>query len=54
VPGEEGRAEEDLACARYIARAVTEPGVDAAEYVRRAAGRASGRPETGRQWCGER
>lgn len=112
VTGEDGRAEEDLACARYIARAVAEPGVDAAEYVRRAAGsraatelsagvragshvddvalclevdrfpfavragwdgaslvlrpyevprsaadaagRASGRPETGRQWCGER
>jgi 2-phosphosulfolactate phosphatase len=37
VTGEDGQAEEDLACARYIARAVTEPGVDAAEYVRRAA-----------------
>ncbi|GIL25559.1 2-phosphosulfolactate phosphatase [Actinocatenispora comari] len=38
VTGEEGRAEEDLACAQYIARAVTEPGANAAGYVRRAAG----------------
>ncbi|WP_311203369.1 2-phosphosulfolactate phosphatase [Streptomyces gossypii] len=38
VTGDEGRAEEDLACAQYIARrATTEAGTDAAEFVRRAA-----------------
>ncbi|MFF7459235.1 2-phosphosulfolactate phosphatase [Kitasatospora sp. NPDC008115] len=36
VTGEDGRAEEDLACAQYIARRVTEPGTDAAEFLRRA------------------
>ncbi|WP_437095221.1 2-phosphosulfolactate phosphatase [Streptomyces sp. enrichment culture] len=39
VTGEDGRAEEDLACARYIARRVTdEAGTDAAGFLRRAAG----------------
>ncbi|WP_327358681.1 2-phosphosulfolactate phosphatase [Streptomyces sp. NBC_01304] len=37
VTGEGGQADEDLACAQYIARRVTEPGTAAAEYVRRAA-----------------
>ncbi|WP_030764290.1 MULTISPECIES: 2-phosphosulfolactate phosphatase [unclassified Streptomyces] len=36
VTGEDGRAEEDLACAQYIARRVTEEDTDAAEYLRRA------------------
>ncbi|MFE7562747.1 2-phosphosulfolactate phosphatase [Kitasatospora sp. NPDC057500] len=38
VTGEDGRADEDLACAQYIARRVTEPGTDAAEFLRRAGG----------------
>ncbi|MFG3437470.1 2-phosphosulfolactate phosphatase [Nonomuraea sp. NPDC047897] len=38
VTGEDGQADEDLACAQYIARRVTETGVDAAEFLRRAAG----------------
>ncbi|OQR64413.1 2-phosphosulfolactate phosphatase [Streptomyces maremycinicus] len=37
VTGEEGRAEEDLACAQYIARRVTEAGTEAAGFLRRAA-----------------
>lgn len=37
VTGDDGRADEDLACAQYIARRVTEAGTDAGEYVRRAA-----------------
>ncbi|MGW0810248.1 2-phosphosulfolactate phosphatase [Nonomuraea sp. NPDC002799] len=37
VTGEDGQADEDLACAQYIARRVTEAGTDAAEFVRRAA-----------------
>ncbi|WUS28689.1 2-phosphosulfolactate phosphatase [Streptomyces sp. NBC_01255] len=37
VTGEDGRAEEDLACAQYIARRVTETGADAGEYLRRGA-----------------
>jgi 2-phosphosulfolactate phosphatase len=45
VTGEDGQAEEDLACAQYIARRATETGgksgaksgTDAAEFVRRAA-----------------
>ncbi|WP_330262388.1 2-phosphosulfolactate phosphatase [Streptomyces griseorubiginosus] len=37
VTGEDGRADEDLACAHYIARRVTDPGTDAAEFLRRAA-----------------
>ncbi|MFG2888124.1 2-phosphosulfolactate phosphatase [Streptomyces sp. NPDC048248] len=37
VTGENGQADEDLACAQYIARRVTEAGVDAAEFLRRAA-----------------
>lgn len=36
VTGEDGRADEDLACAQYIARRVTDPGTDAAAYLRRA------------------
>ncbi|QKW10152.1 2-phosphosulfolactate phosphatase [Streptomyces sp. NA04227] len=36
VTGEDGRAEEDLACAQYIARRVTGTGTDAAEFLRRA------------------
>ncbi|MEU7038646.1 2-phosphosulfolactate phosphatase [Streptomyces sp. NPDC046237] len=38
VTGEDGRAEEDLACAQYIARRTTETATDAAEFLRRAAG----------------
>ncbi|MGC0423405.1 2-phosphosulfolactate phosphatase [Embleya sp. AB8] len=37
VTGEGGRAEEDLACAQYIARRATGTGTDAAEFLRRAA-----------------
>ncbi|MEW2398120.1 2-phosphosulfolactate phosphatase [Streptomyces sp. NPDC046862] len=36
VTGEDGRADEDLACAQYIARRVTEAGTDAVEFLRRA------------------
>ncbi|MGV9289017.1 2-phosphosulfolactate phosphatase [Streptomyces sp. NPDC003719] len=36
VTGEDGRAEEDLACAQYIARRATGAGTDAAEFLRRA------------------
>ncbi|MFF0187751.1 2-phosphosulfolactate phosphatase [Streptomyces sp. NPDC005244] len=36
VTGEDGRADEDLACAQYIARRTTESGTDAAAYLRRA------------------
>lgn len=37
VTGEGGQAEEDLACAQYIARRATEAGTDAAEFLHRAA-----------------
>ncbi|MDG9712779.1 2-phosphosulfolactate phosphatase [Streptomyces sp. DH10] len=37
VTGEDGRADEDLACAQYIARRATEAETDAAGFVRRAA-----------------
>ncbi|MFD3944783.1 2-phosphosulfolactate phosphatase [Streptomyces sp. NPDC058579] len=37
VTGEGGQAEEDLACAQYIARRATEAGTDAAAFLRRAA-----------------
>ncbi|MEF9907684.1 2-phosphosulfolactate phosphatase [Streptomyces sp. P9-A2] len=37
VTGEEGQADEDLACAQYIARRATGTGTDAAEFLRRAA-----------------
>lgn len=36
VTGEDGRADEDLACAQYIAGRATEAGTDAAAYLRRA------------------
>ena len=36
VTGEDGRADEDLACAEYIARRATETRTDAAEFLRRA------------------
>ncbi|MEU0290421.1 2-phosphosulfolactate phosphatase [Streptomyces sp. NPDC006147] len=36
VTGEDGRAEEDLACAEYIAARVGGAGTDAAEFLRRA------------------
>ncbi|MFD9618270.1 2-phosphosulfolactate phosphatase [Streptomyces virginiae] len=36
VTGEDGRAEEDLACAQYIAGRATEAETDAAEFLRRA------------------
>ncbi|MFG2623024.1 2-phosphosulfolactate phosphatase [Streptomyces sp. NPDC048507] len=36
VTGEDGRAEEDLACAQYIARRTGEPATDAAGFLRRA------------------
>ncbi|WP_282688161.1 MULTISPECIES: 2-phosphosulfolactate phosphatase [unclassified Streptomyces] len=38
VTGEGGRAEEDLACAQYIARRAAGTGTDATPFVRRAAG----------------
>jgi 2-phosphosulfolactate phosphatase len=37
VTGEDGQADEDLACAQYIARRAIEAGTDAAEFLRRAA-----------------
>ena len=37
VTGEDGQADEDLACAQYIAGRAVEAGTDAAEYLRRAA-----------------
>ncbi|MFC9743229.1 2-phosphosulfolactate phosphatase [Streptomyces noursei] len=37
ITGEDGQAEEDLACAQYIARRATEARTDAAEFLRRAA-----------------
>lgn len=37
VTGEGGRAEEDLACAQYIAQSAAGTGPDAAEFLRRAA-----------------
>ncbi|WP_343234519.1 MULTISPECIES: 2-phosphosulfolactate phosphatase [unclassified Streptomyces] len=37
VTGEDGQADEDLACAQYIARRVIEAETDAAEFLRRAA-----------------
>jgi 2-phosphosulfolactate phosphatase len=37
VTGEDGQADEDLACAQYIARRVAEAGTDAAEFLHRAA-----------------
>ncbi|MFE7585202.1 2-phosphosulfolactate phosphatase [Streptomyces gardneri] len=36
VTGEDGRADEDLACAQYIARRATGTEVDATEFLRRA------------------
>ncbi|MER6956384.1 2-phosphosulfolactate phosphatase [Streptomyces sp. NPDC000618] len=36
VTGEEGQADEDLACAQYIARRATEAETDAAAFLRRA------------------
>ncbi|WP_182909956.1 2-phosphosulfolactate phosphatase [Microbispora sp. H13382] len=36
VTGDEGRADEDLACAQYIAKRATGAGADAAEFLRRA------------------
>ncbi|MFE3148939.1 2-phosphosulfolactate phosphatase [Streptomyces sp. NPDC059218] len=36
ITGEDGRADEDLACAQYIARRATGAGTDAAEFLRRA------------------
>jgi 2-phosphosulfolactate phosphatase len=36
VTGDDGRADEDLACAQYIARRATGARTDAAEFVRRA------------------
>ncbi|MFE5656887.1 2-phosphosulfolactate phosphatase [Streptomyces sp. NPDC056517] len=36
VTGEDGRADEDLACAQYIARRATESATDAAEFLLRA------------------
>ncbi|MEV7872554.1 2-phosphosulfolactate phosphatase [Streptomyces sp. NPDC088124] len=37
VTGDDGRADEDLACAEYIARRATEAGTDAGGFLRRAA-----------------
>ncbi|MFJ9809196.1 2-phosphosulfolactate phosphatase [Streptomyces sp. NPDC101158] len=36
VTGEDGRADEDLACAQYIARRAADAATDAAEFLRRA------------------
>lgn len=36
VTGEDGQADEDLACAQYIARRATEAGTDAVGFLRRA------------------
>ncbi|MFI5801419.1 2-phosphosulfolactate phosphatase [Streptomyces sp. NPDC051561] len=36
VTGEDGRADEDLACAQYIARRATGTGADATDFLRRA------------------
>ncbi|MFF3859465.1 2-phosphosulfolactate phosphatase [Streptomyces sp. NPDC002209] len=36
VTGEDGHADEDLACAQYIARRADDAGTDAAEFLRRA------------------
>ncbi|MFJ1885391.1 2-phosphosulfolactate phosphatase [Streptomyces sp. NPDC088137] len=36
ITGEDGCADEDLACAQYIARRATETGTDATEFLRRA------------------
>lgn len=36
ITGEDGRADEDLACAQYIARRATEAETDATEFLRRA------------------
>ncbi|XVQ81811.1 2-phosphosulfolactate phosphatase [Microbispora siamensis] len=36
VTGDDGRADEDLACAQYIAQRATGAGADAAEFLRRA------------------
>ncbi|MFD6992504.1 2-phosphosulfolactate phosphatase [Streptomyces sp. NPDC059943] len=36
ITGDDGRAEEDLACAQYIARRSTETGTDATDFLRRA------------------
>lgn len=48
VTGEDGRADEDLACAEYIAGRTVEPGTDAAAFLRRAAAsRAAGELATG-------
>ncbi|MEU5401008.1 2-phosphosulfolactate phosphatase [Streptomyces sp. NPDC005963] len=37
VTGEDGRADEDLACAQYIAQRATDTGADAAGFLQRAA-----------------
>ncbi|MEU0698784.1 2-phosphosulfolactate phosphatase [Streptomyces niveus] len=37
VTGEDGHAEEDLACSQYIAKRATEAGTDPAEFLHRAA-----------------
>ncbi|MFE0878117.1 2-phosphosulfolactate phosphatase [Streptomyces smyrnaeus] len=37
VTGEDGQADEDLACAQYIARRAADAGTDAADFLRRAA-----------------
>lgn len=37
VTGEDGQADEDLACAQYIARRAAEAGTEAVEFLRRAA-----------------
>lgn len=36
VTGDDGRADEDLACAQYIAQRAAGAGADAAEFLRRA------------------
>ncbi|MFE8017958.1 2-phosphosulfolactate phosphatase [Streptomyces antibioticus] len=41
ITGEEGRAEEDLACAHYIARRITEPSTDPTDFLERAANSAA-------------
>ncbi|HEY3481358.1 MAG TPA: 2-phosphosulfolactate phosphatase, partial [Streptomyces sp.] len=41
VTGGDGKAEEDLACAEYIAKRTEVPDLDAAPYIERASRRAS-------------
>ena len=49
VTGEEGTAEEDLACAEYIDALIRDPAIDPAPYIRRASeSKAADRHPSGR------